>query len=1037
MYTAQLSDATGSFAAPVAVGTLTSTANSGTIAVTLPAGATTGTNYRIRVISSNPAAIGTDNGINFTITAPAIASFSYTGTPFCQNVTNPSPTFSGGGVAGTFSSTTGLNFVSTSTGVVNLATSTAGTYTVTNTIAASGGCPLVSATSTITITAPAVATFSYTGSPFCQSGTNPSPTFSGGGVAGTFSSTTGLNFVSTSTGVINLATSTAGPYTITNTLPAANGCPIASASTSITIVPEVTPTFAAIGPLCINSTAAALPASSTNSPAITGTWSPTTINTATAGTTTYTFTPTAGQCATTTTLDVQVTASITPTFAAIGPFCVGTTATTLPGSSTNSPVITGVWSPATISTAAAGTTTYTFTPAAGQCAATTTVDVIVTPPNITPTFAAIGPLCIASAAPTLPASSTNSPAITGTWSPASISTATAGTTTYTFTPAAGQCATTATLDIEITSAITPTFAAIGPLCINSTAPALPASSTNSPAITGTWSPATISTTAIGTTTYTFTASAGQCAANTTLDVVITNSITPTFAAIAPLCQGSTAPSLPSTSTNTPAITGTWSPATINTATIGTTTYNFTPDAGQCSAITSIDIEIVPTPPAPAITIVSSTTTICSGQSVDFTATPNSTNTGDVIQWFVNGVPVTGATGLLFSSNTLTNNAQITAVFTPSSSCLAGQTATSNVVLITVNPSTAASISINASNTQICAGTAITFNATANGGGATPQITWMVNGNAVAGATGTTFTSSTLSNSDVVTAMLTSTLPCVSPSTATSAGISIIVLPSGLPTIIISADRSIICVGQAVQFTALSTLGGGAPQFNWQVDGTTVQTNSTGTFTALNLSATSTVTCVLNSNYQCATTANVTSNVITIQVNPVPTVDLSADVTIEEGESTTLIATTGAGLNYVWTPSESLSCSDCLSPVATPEMTTIYSFTVSDPASSCAANDSVKVTVIRNFDIWVPSAFSPNADGHNDLFKVRGNNIKEFTITIYDRWGMKLYESSNLNEAWDGEFNGRKINSGIVVYALTYVLNDGTSETKKGNITISN
>ncbi len=83
-------------------------------------------------------------------------------TPYCQTAANPSPTFSGGGVAGTFSSTAGLVFVSTATGQVNLAASTPGTYTVTNTIAASGGCAAVTATSPITITALPVATFSYT-----------------------------------------------------------------------------------------------------------------------------------------------------------------------------------------------------------------------------------------------------------------------------------------------------------------------------------------------------------------------------------------------------------------------------------------------------------------------------------------------------------------------------------------------------------------------------------------------------------------------------------------------------------------------------------------------------------------------------------------------------------------------------------------------------------------------------------------------------------------------------------------------------------
>ncbi|NTW32056.1 MAG: hypothetical protein HGB12_05450 [Bacteroidetes bacterium] len=92
-----------------------------------------------------------------TVTPLPVATFSYTSTPYCSNASNPSPTFSGGGLAGTFSSTTGLVFVSTSTGQVNLTSSTPGTYTVTNTIAASGGCGIVTATSGITINSAGIA----------------------------------------------------------------------------------------------------------------------------------------------------------------------------------------------------------------------------------------------------------------------------------------------------------------------------------------------------------------------------------------------------------------------------------------------------------------------------------------------------------------------------------------------------------------------------------------------------------------------------------------------------------------------------------------------------------------------------------------------------------------------------------------------------------------------------------------------------------------------------------------------------------------
>src|SRR5206468_2983785 len=182
---------------------------------------------------------------------PTTATVCNTGMSYSKNAANPSPTFSGGGVAGTFSSTVGLVFVSTSTGQVNLSASTPGTYTVTNTIAASGGCAVVTATSTITITALPIATFSYTGTPYCQNASNPSPTFSGGGAAGTFSSTVGLVFVSTSTGQLNLSASTHGTYTVTNTIAASGGCSVVTATSSITITDPPTATISYGGtPFC-------------------------------------------------------------------------------------------------------------------------------------------------------------------------------------------------------------------------------------------------------------------------------------------------------------------------------------------------------------------------------------------------------------------------------------------------------------------------------------------------------------------------------------------------------------------------------------------------------------------------------------------------------------------------------------------------------------------------------------------------------------------------------------------------------------------
>ncbi|MGZ4076302.1 MAG: beta strand repeat-containing protein, partial [Bacteroidia bacterium] len=99
------------------------------------------------------------SSVTVTITSAPSAGFSYPGSPFCQYSANPFPTFSVGASAGTFSAVpAGLVFVNVNTGQINLSTSTPGTYTVTNSIAASGGCAAATATSSVTIIAAPVAT---------------------------------------------------------------------------------------------------------------------------------------------------------------------------------------------------------------------------------------------------------------------------------------------------------------------------------------------------------------------------------------------------------------------------------------------------------------------------------------------------------------------------------------------------------------------------------------------------------------------------------------------------------------------------------------------------------------------------------------------------------------------------------------------------------------------------------------------------------------------------------------------------------------
>jgi gliding motility-associated-like protein len=307
---------------------------------------------------------------------------------------------------------------------------------------------------------------------------------------------------------------------------------------------------------------------------------------------TYTYPTDLANCINTnsSSFTIVLTSFVTATFTQIPSICQDTTAPTLPLSSTNTPPITGTWN-AAISTTTPGVTTYTFTPNLGQCGVGTTMDITVFAPNITPVFTQIPSICQNSTAPTLPLLSNNTPQISGTWN-AAISTTTPGVTTYTFTPNSGQCAVGTTMDITIDPIVVPTFAAIANVCQNETAPpALPMSSTNIPAITGTWFPLAINTTTSGPATYTFTPDGGQCSQPVSIIVTIDPSRTPTFTQIEPLCIGSGNITLPTSSNNATPINGSWSPAVVDTSIASTQVYTFTPDATECAPIVTMTVQV--------------------------------------------------------------------------------------------------------------------------------------------------------------------------------------------------------------------------------------------------------------------------------------------------------------------------------------------------------------------------------------------------------------------------------------------------------------
>jgi gliding motility-associated-like protein len=198
-------------------------------------------------------------------------------------------------------------------------------------------------------------------------------------------------------------------------------------------------------------------------------------------------------------------------------------------------------------------------------------------PNEIPDFTQIPDSC-AGTEITLPTISNNG--ITGSWSPTFDAN---NTTTYTFTPDAGLCATATDMTVVIIPTQPPTFNQIGPFCVGETIPSLPTTSTNG--INGTWSPASMDNTT--NTLYTFSPNGGACIETVNMTVAVLQETTPTFQ-INDICIGETIGTLPSISNE--GISGSWTPAPNNLA---TTTYTFTPDVGECSTTTTETVQVNP------------------------------------------------------------------------------------------------------------------------------------------------------------------------------------------------------------------------------------------------------------------------------------------------------------------------------------------------------------------------------------------------------------------------------------------------------------
>ncbi|THU30207.1 hypothetical protein FAM09_30360 [Niastella caeni] len=823
----------GTFGAPAGL-----TINSSTGEIT-PSSSTPGTYTITYNIPASGGCAAVNATTSVTITAAPTASLSYAGTPFCRSVsTAQAATLTGTGAytGGTYSAAPSGLTINTSTGAITPSSSTAGTYTVTYTRAASGGCAAISTTATVVITAVPTATISYAGTPFCTTVGSAPVTLSGTGAytGGTFGAPAGLT-INSSTGEITPSSSTPGTYTITYNIPASGGCATVNVTTSVTITaqPTVNLTYAG-NPFC-RSVSTAQAATLTGTGAYTGgTYSAApsglTINTSTgaitpssstAGTYTVTYTRAAsGGCAAiSTTATVVITAVPTATISYAGtPFCttVGSAPVTLSGTGAYTGGTFGAPAGLTINSSTGEITpssstpgTYTITyniPASGGCATVnvTTSVTITAQPTVNLTYAG-NPFC------------------------RSVSTAQSATLTGTGAYTGGTYS-----------------AAPSGLTINTSTGAITPSSSTA----GTY-----------TVTYTRAASGGCAAISTTASVTITAVPTATISyAGTPFCTTVNTASV--TLTGTGAYSGgTYSTApsglTINTttgvitpssSTAGTYTITYTtPASGGCAAVNATTSVTITTAPTASLSYAG--TPFCRSVSTAQAATLTGTGayTGGTYSAAPSGLTINTSTGAITPSSSTAGAYTVTYTRAASGGCAAITTTAS--ITITTAPTAAISYPATSFCTSVSSPQAVTLIGTGAYTGGTYSVSPL--GLSINSTTGTI--SPSISTTGTYT--VTYTVPASGGCAAVTATTGMII--NSTPTISVSPSSATICSGNSTILTA----SGGA-SYTWNPS-TGLSTTSGATVTA-SPTTTTTYTVTGTAANGCTNTATVT-----ITVNPSP------------------------------------------------------------------------------------------------------------------------------------------------------------------------
>ena len=245
-----------------------------------------------------------------------------------------------------------------------------------------------------------------------------------------------------------------------------------------------------------------------------------------------------------------------------------------------------------------------------------------------------------------------------------------------------------------------------------------------------------------------------------------------------------------------------------------------------------------------------------------------------------------------------------------------------------------------------------------------------------------------------------------------------------PVLICAGDTSILKITNLIQTDTLTCVW--SPEDKVILDPLTGETYiSSETDQWLNLTCTN--------QFGCSVSDSILVNVF--EYKPPLIVTATPDTTTSGGSSQ-LIATLDNGYTYIWTPATTLSATNIYNPIASPIVTTLYKVEIINE-DGCRNEAFIKVVIVTCDEpyTFIPNAFSPNGDGINDVFSLRGEFIMDMNMKIFNRWGEKVFQSSNQSIGWDGTLNGEKLGPDVFAYIIEFSCIDGNKYIKKGNVSL--